>query len=338
MTNRFFLVTTFLVGASTALYAQDVRRADIRGGGEPGRGKCTAEVVVDGAAEVEIRGDSAVLRTLNGRPAQWRRFECNAPMPRNPAEFRFAGVDGRGRQELVRQPDQGGGPVIRIEDPQGGAEAYTFDIFWSTGYNGAPQGYPQGAPMTRDRGYDQPQGRDRNREQALQVCQDSVRQQAGRRYGARQINFGNTSFDNGPGRGNWVIGVFENAGRGDTYRFSCAMNFNSMRVTSVNVDRMSRDEFNRYGAPAGPRYGQQQSGNNRAVEGCQRAVAERLRNDGYGRVDFRSINVNDRPGQNDQVVGVARVEGQGGPGIVDFSCAVELRDGDVRSVDVRPRQ
>ena len=37
------------------------RRAAIVGGGSPDRGQCTVEVVVDGAAEVEIRGDVGVL-------------------------------------------------------------------------------------------------------------------------------------------------------------------------------------------------------------------------------------------------------------------------------------
>ena len=33
-------------------------------------------------------------------------------MPRNPGDFRFAGVDGRGRQSLVRDP-RGGGPAVQ---------------------------------------------------------------------------------------------------------------------------------------------------------------------------------------------------------------------------------
>jgi hypothetical protein len=113
----------------------------MRGGGGD-RGKCTLEVVVDGVAEVEIRGDTANLRTLSGQPAQWRRFECNGPIPNNPGDFRFSGVDGRGRQTLVRDPRNGGVAVVRIEDPQGGSEGYTFDIEWSGG------GYPIIAPMT----------------------------------------------------------------------------------------------------------------------------------------------------------------------------------------------
>ena len=47
-----------------------------------------------------------------------------------PRGFRFAGVDGRGRQELVRDPRNGGAAVVRIEDSQGGSEGYTFDLFW----------------------------------------------------------------------------------------------------------------------------------------------------------------------------------------------------------------
>ena len=75
------------------------RRAEIRGGG--GNGKCTIEVVVDSSAEGEIRGDNAVLRTLAGQPASWRRFVCNEPMPQRPAEFRFSGIDGRSRKFVV---------------------------------------------------------------------------------------------------------------------------------------------------------------------------------------------------------------------------------------------
>src|SRR5882672_4911105 len=109
--------------SGVAAYSQqwgNSRRADIRGGG--GDGKCTIEVVVDGTAEVEINQTNARLRTISGQPAQWRRFECNQPMPPNPVGFRFRGIDGRGRQELINDPSRGGVAVVRIDDPQGGAE------------------------------------------------------------------------------------------------------------------------------------------------------------------------------------------------------------------------
>ena len=107
---------------------------------------------MDGAAEVEIRGDRAVMRNLGGQTPQWRRFVCNAPMPPNPAGFRFAGVDGRGRQTLVHAPEGGSPAVIRIEDPPSGSEGYTFDIFWQMGGYSAPPPPPAAvAPPPQDR-------------------------------------------------------------------------------------------------------------------------------------------------------------------------------------------
>ncbi|MCX7605313.1 MAG: hypothetical protein N2036_14655 [Bryobacteraceae bacterium] len=108
-------------------------RAAIRGGGGD-RGKCTAEVEVDGVAEVGIRGDTGEIRTVSGQPATWRRLECTGPLPANPSDFRFRGIDGRGRQELVGDPRTNRGlAIVRIEDPQGGREGYTFDLEWRGG-------------------------------------------------------------------------------------------------------------------------------------------------------------------------------------------------------------
>jgi len=114
------------------MFAQrvDTFRAQIRGGGGD-RGKCTIEVQVDGVAEIEIQGDQGRMRTLSGNPSAWRRMECTEPLPLNPLEFHFSGVDGRGRQTLLRDPASNRGTaVVRIEDPQGGREGYTFDIEW----------------------------------------------------------------------------------------------------------------------------------------------------------------------------------------------------------------
>jgi hypothetical protein len=138
-----------MLAVATLANAQTIpRRATMNGGGNPNNGQCTVEVVVDGAAEVEIRGGGdAILRNLSGNPAQWRRFECNSIMPANPANFRFEGVDGRGKQQLVRDPRNGGPAVVRIEDPSGGSEGYTFRFMWNGG----------GGAYTQDRG---PAGRD----------------------------------------------------------------------------------------------------------------------------------------------------------------------------------
>lgn len=151
-TKRFCFRIATLGALAGSLAAQSFdRRPDIRGGGG-NRGKCTIEVVVDGAAEVEIRGDHATLRNIAGQPPQWRRFVCNAEMPRNPVDFRFAGVDGRGRQQLVRDPRDGGPAVVRIEDPQNGSEGYTFDVTWAFG--AAPPPPPPPPTYDRDRNRD----------------------------------------------------------------------------------------------------------------------------------------------------------------------------------------
>lgn len=130
------LKTVLLFGfvAVTVVWGQrvtDRRTATIRGG--DGDGKCTIEVWVDDSAEVEVRGRTATIRTFSGSPSSIRRFECNQEMPQYPSGFRFEGVDGRGRQELVRDPANGGRAVIRIEDTKGGAEGYTFDLIWRGG-------------------------------------------------------------------------------------------------------------------------------------------------------------------------------------------------------------
>ncbi len=155
-------VRTLAVSAilASAMFAQNnQRQATIVGGGGPDRGKCTMEVVVDDVAQVEIRGTTATLRTLSGQPAQWRRFECTGAMPVNPANFHFSGVDGRGRQELIRDPRNGGSAVVQIEDKDGGAEGYTFDIIWDArGPNAG--GYSNAGPVT---GGNPPNYQDRDR-------------------------------------------------------------------------------------------------------------------------------------------------------------------------------
>jgi hypothetical protein len=224
--DRRILVTVTAFSALAAAAADQVyrRSAMVRGGGGPG-GRCTVEVVVDGAAEVDIRGASATLRNLSGQPPQWRRFECTSPLPANPVDFRFSGVDGRGRQELIRDPRNGGAAVVRIEDPDNGAEGYTFDLTWG------------------DRGW---QERDR--------------------------------------------------GLGSS-------------------DRPGRE----------------------ALRSCQRAVEQKIRHQGYQGVEFQSIRVDDRPGRSDMIIGSARGNGEYRLVPFDFSCAVDLRSGEIRSVVVRGR-
>lgn len=137
------------------------RKAEIVGNGDPNHGKCTVEVMVDGTAEIQIRGDSATMRNVNGQAPQWRRFQCTSAMPANPGDIRFTGLDGRGRLELVQSPQSGGGAVVRIEDPQSGSSGYTFDLSWET----------QGPGQNLSRG----QGRDSNGNQPQRTGNNTQR-------------------------------------------------------------------------------------------------------------------------------------------------------------------
>ena len=265
MNKRILKAVSMGAGFASAIYAQGLsRQAVITGGGSPDRGKCTIEVVVDGAAKVEIRGSTATLRDLNGRQPQWRRFECTGVMPPNPANFRFQGVDGRGRQDLIRDPRNGGVAVVQIDDQQGGAEGYTFDIMWDSrgDYTWYQQGRPQpparpdngqsrdrmeggggwGAPPYRpnyrDSDYYRKWGHGFGTDEAIRVCRDAVHDQASRRFHTSDVHFLNTRIDDNPGRNDWVIGRIDvHPDRsGEVYNFSCSVDFNSGRVRTSEID------------------------------------------------------------------------------------------------------
>jgi hypothetical protein len=320
--KRWMVFGTAMAALVSAASAQQYeRRATMVGGGDRDRGKCTIEVVVDGAADIEIRGDQGVIRNLSGQQAQWRRFQCTSPLPSNPADFRFAGVDGRGRQQLTRDPRNGGVAVVRIEDPSGGSEGYTFDLTWGGSFRDAPPP-PQAFP-----------GRSRRftTEQAVGVCQDAVRQQARTRFRGRDVEFRETRIDDNPGRNDWVIGMVDVRGPGgpeERLKFSCSVNFDNGEVRSVQLDPMGG------GARRGGLGGE---ASQRALDTCQQAVRTRVERDGYRQVEFQSIRMDDQPGRNDWVIGTVRADRGRGSDSFNFSCSVNLRDGDVRSVDVTRR-
>jgi len=317
---------------------QNQRRANITGGGNPDSGKCTIEVVVDGVAEVEINGENGVMRNISGQPPQWRRFECSGRMPNNPASFRFKGIDGRGRQDLIRDP-RNGGAVVRIEDSDGGQEGYTFDLLWGGGFDDrtdqrgqiAPQ-YPQvggGAPQYGGGGGGQ-YGRGRNgggnrwtAQQAIAACRDDVRQRAAQRYGTPNVTFQNMRVDDNPGRQDWVVGSLTVPRDRQLHQFACSVNFDSGNVRWAQID------------PPNGRFGNADRSFNsaEAVQNCQSAVESRLRQRGLRNYQFGRIDIDNNPGRNDWVIGNVRSQGQA----FDFSCRVDLSNGDVRSADLTRR-
>ena len=326
MSRRYSAVLIGILGLAALAPAQTVqRRATMVNSREA---KCTIEVVVDGAAEVEIRGDTATLRNLQGQPPQWRRFECGEVMPPNPAGFRFQGVDGRGRQQLVQEPGNGRPAVIRIDDTGGGQEGYTFDIMW--GVNGPGPGPisrgPIGPPPSVQGPRPGPPGRRWYTEDAVSACQDYVRDQAARRFNARDLQFRRTRMDDQPGRNDWVVGFFEARQPGRpprNYRFSCSVDFSAGRVRSADVIPV-QEGVSGWGDPE----------NGRVIQACEAAVEGRLRDQGFRGVDFGTASIDDRPGRNDWVVGTVSARDRGRPAWFDFSCSVNLRDGTVRTAEV----
>ncbi|HYO80590.1 MAG TPA: hypothetical protein VES20_04250 [Bryobacteraceae bacterium] len=242
--SLFLVMIAAAVGSSASAQSRQSMNASIRGGGGD-EGKCTIEVEVDGVAEVEVRGDRASIHTLQGQPSVFRRFECNSVLPRNPSDFRFKGVDGRGQVDLVRDPGSGGAAVIRIVDSKGGREGYTFDLEWRGG-GGYNDGYRNDRPFGNDRRSgrvdDRRNGRADDRydrfsvDDSVGACQDAVRAEARREYGVRNPRF--RSMDRNDARGNRdrVLGEFEDQ-RGDLYEYACTVNAANGDVRRVNVRR-----------------------------------------------------------------------------------------------------
>jgi hypothetical protein len=99
-------------------------------------------------------------------------------------------------------------------------------------------------------------------------------------------------------------------------------------------DQGRADFGNRSG---GPIQGGGPSPINRAIRSCQTAVERRLGDTGFGNISVRSIRVDDRPGRNGWIVGDATADGRDNRAAFDFSCSVDLADGDIRNVDVQRR-
>jgi hypothetical protein len=224
-----------LAALSLPAMAQEFdRRAEIRGG-DRDHGRCEVIVVVDGAARIEIRRAEARLIDERGAPAIWRHFECSAEMPRDPREFAFRMLSGRGRSQLVQTARDGAPAVIQIEDPQGGAGEYRFEIAWrGFGDRGFGDHGSEGRPVERAWANDD----------AIGNCKDAVRAQAADRFRTDRMEFRRIAMDDAPGRREWVTGILEvrrDRDRVEVFRFGCSVDFGGRRVRSVDINPMDRD-------------------------------------------------------------------------------------------------
>jgi hypothetical protein len=123
------------------------------------------------------------------------------------------------------------------------------------------------------------------------------------------------------------IDVMRGPGREERFQFACALNPDSGQVRSVKLDPMTAGFAPGAGSPAQAR----------AMENCRRGVTERLRTEGYGRVEIGDMRVDNRPGRGDWLTGDVKGLHGNTSEFFNFACSVDLRDGDVRSVDVTRR-
>jgi hypothetical protein len=222
---------------------------------------------------------------------------------------------------MIQNPGSGrGAVVIRIQDPEGGAEGYTFDLLWrGTGFDSSRSNQPFG-------------GRDINRGASQndmgRACQDAVRERAYQQYGVRDVDFTDRNADYNQGRRDTITGSFD-VRQGDnrgTYRFSCAVDLASGRVRQVEISQgRSEGNENRY------------SRETDFTSACQRAVEERIARDGYRNVQFGSLNSDNR--RNDWIGGTATAQrGNNGRSYdFDVSCSVNPDNGTIRSAQAHRR-
>src|SRR5262245_26146512 len=90
----------FLAGFVSAVLAQDAsfRVRQMRGANEGARdGKCVIRVMVDDEVDVELQGETVLVRRITGQQGRDDGSECTQPLPQsNYQRFAFRGIDGRG--------------------------------------------------------------------------------------------------------------------------------------------------------------------------------------------------------------------------------------------------
>jgi len=216
------LLLTF--GACVAMgFAQTpYRHATLVNPGNTNEGRCTVSVSLDGAADIEIRGDNAQLRPVAGSQPQWQRFECTGPLPSSGTDLQLRALEGNGRMTLTHDSDAGGVAVVKIDNPDHVDQLFTFDVFWR---------WPERAYTSSDA--------DRMvvDNDSVQACQNAVESRI-RSDGFRNVHFSGTSRDDN-GVSDWVTGTATaNRTAGPRrFTFSCRVDSRSGQVRRLDVGR-----------------------------------------------------------------------------------------------------
>ena len=88
---------------------------------------------IDGEVVFHIRGDVVSAEAVQGLPVRVERFQFSQPIPgQQMPSFQLRQRDGRGRVELLEQPNPGNGftAVIRVSDDRRGDDRYHFELNW----------------------------------------------------------------------------------------------------------------------------------------------------------------------------------------------------------------
>lgn len=121
-------------------------------------GYCAIRVWVDDLVIIHTRGDRVAFETVRGQRARDAGTECSQPMPAADAlaDFKWRGIDGRGRVELLEEPDRRNRytAIVRIEDPKGGGQEHHFRLTWRNLRPGSGGSNWGGGDWGRDRDSD----------------------------------------------------------------------------------------------------------------------------------------------------------------------------------------
>lgn len=90
---------------------------------------------VDQDVQIVIRGRRATVRTLRGQTYRDARYNFNGNSRGNRrGKADVDKRDGRGKVRVIQQPTRRNNytTIIRIEDPKGGADRYSFTLRWNS--------------------------------------------------------------------------------------------------------------------------------------------------------------------------------------------------------------
>lgn len=100
--------------------------------GYTGPGTMTWRGRIDDYVELTIQGNRAYSRERRGAPTYNERYNFSNPLPRSDVRVFVKKRDGRGRVQLLQQPNRSNGytAIVTVDDDKGGADDYEIEVRW----------------------------------------------------------------------------------------------------------------------------------------------------------------------------------------------------------------